>query len=331
MANAPEDNLLAYVRQKLQKGRLYILHAGPGFSGAADRVAAAARPEFATCVIDFLLCDAAELEELAVRGRVDPEAFALAIYAVDNARFAGSPDYRTRIGLLGLFDYWPSERLWLLPDVNDSLFDALFAASLDELRALGDALLTRLRGVENVRLIGPGDTELTVLVSRDERAWHSFVGGTCEHLLPAGEVAARPLSVDGLLDFTGSMIGTVPFGQKYGLIRLGDLRLEFRESRVVSLGGSHASLVADLECLIGTWPCVGVAGEIGIGFHPAVRVLTGRGYQWEERHRGVHLALGSELEENLRTNEERSCQHHIDLVLDQTDAKTFIAGRDLLL
>jgi hypothetical protein len=153
------------------------------------------------------------------------------------------------------------------------------------------------------------------------------VGNPGDHVLPAGEVAARPLSVDGRVDFNGTVMGTIPFGFKYGLIAPGGLVLDFHGGVLANVTGTNTALIRDLEKVINRFPAITCVGETALSINMGITALAGIGYQWEERYPGFHLGMGGEISENLSSLAERSCPHHIDFVLA---APTIMAANETL-
>jgi hypothetical protein len=215
------------------------------------------------------------------------------------------------------FARWPCSRLKLCFDVWDDNFSDLF--SEDPFAV--EARCRRLRDVVGkaselvYRSSSPPSTSL-VLNCANSR-WVQYSGlERYDYMLPSGEVACRPTSVDGEVDIDGWIIGTLPFGLKYGRIRPDELRLYFENGEVVATGGTNSRLRADFDAILIGVPGLRAVGEVGLGQSRAVTraaYLTQPGYQWHERHFGLHLGLGAELPETADPHNRRT-NHHLDIV-----------------
>ena len=228
---------------------------------------------------------------------------------------------------LEYFDDWDRTRIRLLADVPDFLFDEIFSTSRTDLQRLASRLHAKVRVAEKLVIQGPG-TNLEVRVTE----WYANDGKPEDHILPCGELAGIPTSIEGQVTVDGTMLGTIPFGFKYGRIRQGDLILEFKV-HVVGVSGAHRALVHDLEGIFARLPALRRIGEAAISFNTGIEHLPGIGYQWEEKYPGFHFGMGAELSENLTTLSERVCNHHLDVILDDVsihaDQTPIFMGRQL--
>jgi hypothetical protein len=214
------------------------------------------------------------------------------------------------------FARWPCSRVKLCFDVWDDNFPTLFAEP--PLAVKGRCRSIRMRLETAGRLSYREDPHSSGLaLDCAESRWVEYSGTEeYDYLLPSGEVACLPRSVAGVVDFDGWIIGTVPFGLKYGRIRKGDLRIEFADGQISRVSGRSARLCADLDLVLGNVPGLRAVAEVGIGQSRAVTRavrLHEAAYQWHERHFGLHLGLGAELAETLDSGE-RATGHHLDLV-----------------
>lgn len=234
-------------------------------------------------------------------------------YVLDYRRMHADKKYRSNIQVLESFDSWNLMNLKVLADVTDSNFEAFLSVSRSELRCLSDSISQRLMAGESFTV---DHNQEQIRVQPGLSGWYLNDGGPNDYLLPCGEVSTAPLSVDGKLNFSGTILGTIPFGFKYGRVKPGELELNFSLGQIMSVAGSNNALVADLEGILSLVPALAKVGEASISFNPAISALNGLGYQWEEKYRGFHFGLGAELVENIESTALRQCDHHVDFVMD---------------
>jgi leucyl aminopeptidase (aminopeptidase T) len=214
------------------------------------------------------------------------------------------------------FAQWPRSRIKLCFDVWDTNFPILFAESAHALKERCHAIRTRLDTTDVLSYNVERDRSRLTLDCGGSK-WVEYNGiEEFDYLLPSGEVACLPTSVTGTADLDGWIIGTVPFGLKYGRIHRGDLRITFTKRVITRISGRNTELCADLNMALERVPGLRSVAEVGIGQSRAVARavhLHEAAYQWHERHLGLHLGLGAELAETFDANE-RSTGHHLDLV-----------------
>lgn len=215
--------------------------------------------------------------------------------------------------LLRPFDKWPPARVRICFDVADANFPALFADDPAELARRGAAIASMFRECDRFTFRTAAVTDQLMITPGE---WVSYTGqepyDTC---LPTGEIACSPIAVDGEIEFSGWVVGALPFGQKYGYVAEGDLRITLARSQILRLEGTNRNLRADLDRLFAAEPGAARVSEVGVGFSAAVTDYARKvrvGYQWHERHSGLHLGCGAALAETAQ--EQRVTQLHIDFV-----------------
>jgi hypothetical protein len=219
---------------------------------------------------------------------------------------------------LDIFVTWPQRRVKLCFDVTDNNFPYLFSEAPAELAERCRRLRDRV--AQNDSLVygnGNGDS-LTIGCVGSE--WIPYTGfeHNSDYVLPSGEVACLPRSVDGRLPLEGWIIGTIPFGVKYGRIAKGELELQIASRKITNISGSNRKLCGDLEEALAAAPRLQRVSEAGIGQSLAVRNVAANhklGYSWHERHFGLHIGLGAELPVEDQSNISKTGGHHLDLVL----------------
>lgn len=189
---------------------------------------------------------------------------------------------------------FPRERRRLLRMISASA--ELFAQALKpapaELAARNSALLERCMGAQKIRFATPGGSDVTVRLDPRYR-WisnrgSSRPGGTI--VLPAGEVATYPESVDGIF--------VADFAFNVNTITARDARLN---RYPVTLYLEHGRVV-DWQCIdAGTREFVSSCfemehgrrvGELGFGTNTGVIEPVSLNSHMNERRPGVHLGFG---------------------------------------
>jgi hypothetical protein len=209
------------------------------------------------------------------------------------------------------FARWPPERVRLCFDVDDANFDRLFAEAPAAVLRRGVRLARRLAEEERLIYRGRG-SELRI--TRPLEPWQVHSGlEPRDYVLPSGEIESEVTSVDGTLLVDGWIVGTIPFGMKYGTIEPNRLRLTLRAAEVVRVEGD-LGLVADLEMAFAAEPGLRRVAELGFGLSRASRRAAediAVGCAWHERSYGLHLGFGAGLREVAGR---RKTRHHLDVV-----------------
>jgi hypothetical protein len=219
---------------------------------------------------------------------------------------------------LDVFISWPQDRVKLCFDVTDNNFNDLFSEAPAEVAARCHKLQGKL--AENRSLFydfGAG-APLSISCANSEWIAYTGFGHNSDYVLPSGEVACVPQSVDGRLPVEGWIIGTMPFGVKYGRIEKGDLELKIEGRQITQVGGANLKLCSDFDGALSAAPGLRTISEVGVGQSLAVRKAAAQhklGYFWNERNFGLHLGLGAELPVEDNSNRRKTGGHHLDLVL----------------
>jgi hypothetical protein len=240
-----------------------------------------------------------------------------------------SKDYLATFDRLNVFDTWPSSRCRIVDEVTDETFDVLFQTSPDSLRDECLEILDRCRQSDRARFsAATGSLDIRY----DPKSGVPYTGfEPYEFNIPSGEVAFRPIDISGRISFCGWIIGSIPFGQKYGRISNTQLTFTFENGKITEVSGSAAELLTDLEITFSRSPALRDVKEFGIGLNIAASALARRhtvGLQWMEKCRGLHLGLGAELTEHLSDYRMRRTHHHLDLVFERGE---LLVGDNLIL
>lgn len=201
---------------------------------------------------------------------------------------------------------WPTPAMAQLAGMSTEAYEDFFldVCTLDY-AALGraeEALQRRLAGADQVRISGPGDTDLSFSVRG--------IPAVCScgrRNLPDGEVFTAPVrdSVNGHIGFNTP---TIFNGRAFD-----DVALEFRGGRVTAAraAADSAALTAILDSDAGSR----AVGEFAFGLNPRI-TRPMRDILFDEKQAGsVHLALGQAYE---RADNGNRSSVHWDLVLRQT-------------
>jgi aminopeptidase len=192
-----------------------------------------------------------------------------------------------------------------LRDFEDFVYGATFAdrekpvAAWKALARRQDTLIARLKGADQVRIVGP-ETDLRFSVKG-----RVFVNSDGRHNMPSGEIFTSPVesSVEGHIryDFPVCHAGR----------EIDGIRLVFRKGRVVE--ASAAKGEAFLRHMLDTDAGARRLGEFGIGTNTGIQRFT-RNILFDEKIGGtIHLALGNAYPETGGRN--RSALHW-DMIRD---------------
>lgn len=190
----------------------------------------------------------------------------------------------------------------------DFIFDACLVneddpvAAWQAVAARQEALIGRLAGKREVRLVGPG-TDLTFSI-----AGRTFINDDGKKNLPGGEVFTGPVedSANGTIRYSYPAV--------YGGKEVAEVRLRFENGKVIE---AHAAKNEDLlHSLLAMDEGATRLGEFAFGTNPGITRFT-RNTLFDEKIGGtVHLALGSSYPATGATNQSAL---HWDMVCDLRD------------
>jgi hypothetical protein len=227
------------------------------------------------------------------------------------------------IAALMRFAAWPEQRVRFCFQISDGNFPLLFSEGPDEFGRRGAALLRRLAGKPEVRLRSNGGAGATFVCG--ESGWTLHDGSDPnDYVLPTGEIECAPSGATGAVDFSGWIVGTLPFGRKYGRVEKGALTLHIANGRIDRIGGGGGGLIADLALAFDRIPALRVVSELGLGLSRGVARAAKDcdiGCLWHERHYGAHIGIGATLERHGRAT-----GHHLDFVLAAGSIEDALGG-----
>ena len=217
-----------------------------------------------------------------------------------------------------------AERYVLLLDIDTKLFNEAFKESPNVLRQRNRKILDAVSKSSMLKVTNKAGTNL-------EMTWQTEYGWMChdgfdgwQYEFPPGEVYARPQNVQGTLVLCAAMLGTIPIGRKYGLLKRPEVTLFIEKSKIVSISAKNTALMEDLEFCLSTDESTATAEEIGIGTNGGIK-LRGLNYPSEERFLGLHLGFGAPVPRPDFV--ERATDHHLDFILPDI---TLVAGDTMI-
>lgn len=200
---------------------------------------------------------------------------------------------------------WPSASMAQLAGMSTESFeDFYFDVCTMDYAKMGramPALKTRMEATDQVRLKGPGDTDLTFSIK-------GIAAIPCggKHNIPDGEVFTAPLrtSVNGVIRYNTPTL--------YRGATHDDIRLVFRNGKIVEATSSNT---ARLNEVLDADEGARYVGEFAIGFNPFITRAM-KDILFDEKIAGsIHFTPGQCYEE---TDNGNKSQIHWDMVMIQT-------------
>ncbi|WP_347904967.1 hypothetical protein [Pseudomonas purpurea] len=195
--------------------------------------------------------------------------------------------------------------------------EALFSTALQEgpeaLSARNTAILERALLASRMRITSPAGTDLRITLDNDLYRWVSNrgiarPGGTV--VLPAGEVATFPASIEGVL--------VADFAFNVNAITSQDARLvshpvtvQIKGRQAVSWTCRSLDVQRFLDECFGQ-PCVRNVGELGLGTNIGITSSLPLNSHINERCPGVHLGFGQHNQDPEQVGYD--CRLHLDLI-----------------
>lgn len=208
-----------------------------------------------------------------------------------------------------------TSRCYMFRVINacEALFSTALQIGPDELSARNTALLERALLSSRLRVESPGGTRLSITLDNNAYRWVSNrgrarPGGTV--VLPAGEVATFPASVDGVLvaDFAFN-VNTVT--DRDARLQAYPVTVEVSEGRAINWSCGSPEVRGFLDNAFSS-PCVRNVGELGFGTNIGIRTGLQLNSHINERCPGVHLGFGQHNQDPQRVGYD--CPLHLDLI-----------------
>jgi hypothetical protein len=250
------------------------------------------------------------------RAHIDDDRVGALAFLVNQPAF--DPGYPAAINAaIGELDRWHTRKLKYAFEVWDGNFEALFSEPSQDLRARCLDMHARVRAQKQLSYAAAAGHPGRLDIQCHDVLWITQTGfEPHDYQLPTGEVATCPNVLEGTASLGGWVIGTIPFGAKYGFIAPGGLELRFARGQIAEVTGNDRTLCGDLELVLDRLPVLRNVSEVGIGMSHAIAeaARTHRaGHFWHERHVGFHVGLGARLPQT--PHPELLCTGpHLDLV-----------------
>lgn len=196
----------------------------------------------------------------------------------------------------------------------EELFSSALQATPGELSALNTALLERCIPAQRLHITTRGGTDLRIGVNARKYKWISNRGkwrpGSFV-ILPAGEVATYPSSIEGRLvaDFAFNVNAIT---ERSARLTEHPVFVEIRDGRAVKYWCDDPSVSSFLdECF--SKHCAFNVGELGLGTNYRVQTVIALNSHINERRPGVHIGFG---QHNQDRDVSYHCNIHLDLIAD---------------
>lgn len=208
----------------------------------------------------------------------------------------------------------PSRRLvYRVISASKELFETALLSTPQQLEALNITLLKQLMPARRLQITTQGGTELRVSLDSERHRWISNrgiakEGGTI--ILPAGEVATYPASVDGIFvaDFAFN-VNTVT--NRDARLSSSPVKLELKNGYLQSFACSDSQVYSFIKKCLSS-PCAPRVGELGFGTNLSVRDPISLNSHVNERRCGVHLGFGQHNQDPGVVDYQ--CEIHLDLI-----------------
>src|ERR1019366_329261 len=194
----------------------------------------------------------------------------------------------------------------------EELFAYALHPSPDELSRLNTAILERCMPAKKLRLKASGGTDLRIGIDSERHRWISNRGkwrpGSFV-ILPAGEVATYPSSINGVLvaDFAFNVNALTDRSAR--LVER-PVTVWIEDGRAQEHTCEDAEVKHFLDQCFGTY-CAHNVGELGLGTNISVKSAISLNSHINERRPGVHIGFG---QHNQGTGVTYRCNIHLDLI-----------------
>ncbi|AUX48509.1 hypothetical protein SOCE26_100470 [Sorangium cellulosum] len=205
---------------------------------------------------------------------------------------------------------------WLIARIinaSEELFVHGMNVRSAELSALNTSLLRRLMGARELRVKTAGGSDFRVTLDSDKYRWISNRGAWTPGrfiVLPAGEVATYPVSVDGVLVADGAFNVNV-FTKLDARLGQHPVRFRIKDSKVVDFECASRQ-VSELLRVCFARPFATSVGELGFGTNTGIAEFVSMNSHINERRPGVHIGFGQHNQSIYVV--EHHCDIHMDMI-----------------
>lgn len=203
---------------------------------------------------------------------------------------------------------WPSPSEAQLAEMSTEAYEEFyFNVCTVDYRRMGEAmkpLVARMEAADQVRLLGPADTDLTFSLKG-----MSAMADDGKMNIPGGEVATAPVreSVNGVIHYNAP---TMYRGQTHN-----DIHLVIRDGRIIEATSSNTQ---QLNEVLDADPGARYIGEFSIGVNPHCTRAVKNALFDEKIAGSIHLTPGCSFEEFEAIDNGNRSDIHWDMVMLQT-------------
>lgn len=212
--------------------------------------------------------------------------------------------------------YAPEQWLTIrMISASTEFFTHAMQADAAELSARNVAVLERLMSAGELRVTSPGGTDLRVTLKPEQYKWLSNRGAYRPGgmiVLPPGEVATFPESVDGVLVADGAFNINV-FTRLDARLGRAPISVTIERGRAVHFSCDDAKL-SEMLRLCFDRPNARRVGEVGFGTNWAIPTWIPLNSHINERRPGLHIGFGQH-NQSVYVVDYR-CDIHMDLITD---------------
>jgi hypothetical protein len=204
-------------------------------------------------------------------------------------------------------------RIFRIISASANLFSKAFNLTPEELSALNATLLHRLQPARKLRVTSEGGTDIRVEIDSDRYQWISNRGKWRPGgytMLPAGEIATYPVTVNGVLVADGAFNANIITSLD---VRLADhpVRVDIADGKAVSMTCADPGVQKMLDLCLET-PYGRHIGEFGLGTNAGIDEFIAYNSHINERRCGLHLGFGQHNQSLSRVS--YIADVHLDLI-----------------
>jgi Thermophilic metalloprotease (M29) len=215
-----------------------------------------------------------------------------------------------------LLSQYPKDqvRLYRAMSAGGLLFSNGLRVTPEDLSKRNTSLLLDLMPARNIRFTSESGSDVRIEFESDRFRWISNRGywkpGKVV-ILPAGEIATYPSSVDGCF------VADFGFNANFhtlqdGRLNLSPVTLWLEKSRVVGIDCSDNEVKAFITECLAREPNSNRVGEVGFGTNFGINAPVRQNSHLNERHPGMHLGLGESNQNPKLVG--YTCSTHLDLI-----------------